>query len=82
MYTFELETDRAKDESKAFLVLYLVVLGTATWGVLASVLIHPPYAGSAVCSLTLVLAYAFAASRPRITAKVGGMYTTVVSLYF
>lgn len=55
----------------AFLVLYLVAISTATWGVLASVWITPPYAGSAVCSLTLVIAYAFAASRPRITVKVG-----------
>jgi hypothetical protein len=71
VFTFDPELDRAIDRSMAFLVLYLVALGTAAWGVLASVWITPSYAGSAVCSLTLVIAYAFAESRPRMTVKVG-----------
>lgn len=56
--------------SGAFLVLYGIALATAGWGVVASLEIYPPFAGSAVSAITLVVAYAFAISRPQLTLKV------------
>jgi hypothetical protein len=56
--------------SGSFLVLYGIALATAGWGVVASLEIYPPFAGSAVSAITLVVAYAFAISRPQLTLKV------------
>lgn len=56
--------------SGAFLVLYGIALATAGWGVVASLEIYPPFAGAAVSAITLVVAYAFAISRPQLTLKV------------
>lgn len=70
--------------SGAFLVLYGIALATAGWGVVASLEIYPPFAGSAVSAITLVVAYAFAISRPQLTLKVqsfeGPTFMQVINL--
>lgn len=51
-------------------MLYAVALGTAGWGVVASLEIYPPFAGAAVSAITLVVAFGFAVSRPQTSLKV------------
>lgn len=69
VYVYDAHADSAKNVSGAFLVLYGIALATAGWGVVASLEIYPPFAGSAVSAITLVVAYAFAISRPQLTLK-------------
>lgn len=56
--------------SGAFLVLYAIALAIEGWGVVASLIIYPPFAGAAVSAITLVIAFGFAVSRPCLTLKV------------
>lgn len=56
--------------SAAFLVLYGIALATEGWGVVASLIIYPPFAGAAVSAITLVVAFGFAVSRPCLTLEV------------
>ena len=58
------------DNSGAFLMLYGIALATEGWGVVASLNIYPPFAGSAVSAVTLVVSFGFAVSRPCLTLKV------------
>jgi SpoU rRNA methylase family enzyme len=55
--------------SAAFLVLYGIALATEGWGVVASLIIYPPFAGAAVSAITLVVAFGFAVSRPCLTLE-------------
>ncbi|BFI07497.1 calpain-type cysteine protease DEK1 [Marchantia polymorpha subsp. ruderalis] len=69
VYIYDAHADCAKNVSGAFLVLYAVALGTAGWGVVASLEIYPPFAGAAVSAITLVVAFGFAVSRPQTSLK-------------
>ncbi|KAG6548076.1 hypothetical protein Mapa_010510 [Marchantia paleacea] len=69
VYVYDAHADSAKNVSGAFLVLYGIALGTAGWGVVASLEIYPPFAGAAVSATTLVVAFGFAVSRPQSTLK-------------
>lgn len=51
-------------------MLYGIALATEGWGVVASLLIYPPFAGAAVSAITLVVSFGFAVSRPCLTLKV------------
>ncbi|KAF8398577.1 hypothetical protein HHK36_017508 [Tetracentron sinense] len=69
VYVYDAHADCAKNVSAAFLVLYGIALATEGWGVVASLLIYPPFAGAAVSAITLVVAFGFAVSRPCLTLK-------------
>ncbi|KAL3697653.1 hypothetical protein R1sor_011729 [Riccia sorocarpa] len=69
VYVYDAHADSAKNVSGSFLVLCAVALGTAGWGVVASLEIYPPFAGAAVSATTLVVAFGFAISRPQSTLK-------------
>lgn len=69
VYIYDAHADSAKNVSAAFLVLYGVALATAGWGVVASLEIYPPFAGAAASSITLVVAFGFAVSRPSLSIK-------------
>ncbi|KAA3456544.1 calpain-type cysteine protease DEK1-like isoform X2 [Gossypium australe] len=69
VYVYDAHADCGKNVSAAFLVLYGIALATEGWGVVASLTIHPPYAGAAVSAVTLVVAFGFAVSRPCLTLK-------------
>ncbi|KAL2644549.1 hypothetical protein R1flu_012136 [Riccia fluitans] len=69
VYVYDAHADSAKNVSGSFLVLYGIALGTAGWGVVASLEIYPPFAGAAVSATTLVVAFGFAISRPQSTLK-------------
>lgn len=58
--------------SGAFLLLYGIALAIEGWGVVASLKIHPPFAGAAVSAITLVVAFGFAVSRPCLALEVCG----------
>lgn len=45
-------------------------MATEGWGVVASLIIYPPFAGAAVSAITLVVAFGFAVSRPCLTLEV------------
>ncbi|KAK6145065.1 hypothetical protein DH2020_021885 [Rehmannia glutinosa] len=53
----------------AFLVLYGIALAIEGWGVVASLIIYPPFAGASVSAITLVVAFGFAVSRPCLTLE-------------
>ncbi|XP_078428400.1 calpain-type cysteine protease family [Wolffia australiana] len=69
VYVYDAHADSAKNVSGAFLVLYGVALATEGWGVVASLRLHPPFAGAAVSAITLVVSFGFAVSRPCLTLK-------------
>ncbi|KAH6559054.1 hypothetical protein KP509_1Z029900 [Ceratopteris richardii] len=69
VYVYDAHADSAKNVSGAFLVLFGVAVAIAGWGVVASLEIYPPFAGAAATSVTLVVAFGFAVSRPPLTAK-------------
>ncbi|KAE8735485.1 Calpain-type cysteine protease DEK1 [Hibiscus syriacus] len=69
VYVYDAHADCGKNVSAAFLVLYGIALATEGWGVVASLIIYPPYAGAAVSAVTLVVAFGFAVSRPCLTLK-------------
>ncbi|KAJ4971714.1 hypothetical protein NE237_004813 [Protea cynaroides] len=69
VYVYDAHVDCAKNVSAAFLVLYGIALAIEGWGVVASLKIHPPFAGAAVSAITLVVAFGFAVSRPCLTLK-------------
>ncbi|XP_047318032.1 calpain-type cysteine protease DEK1-like isoform X2 [Impatiens glandulifera] len=69
VYVYDTHADCGKNVSGAFLVLYGVALATEGWGVVASLIIYPPFAGAAVSAITLVVAFGFAVSRPCLTLK-------------
>ncbi|XP_010257664.1 PREDICTED: calpain-type cysteine protease DEK1 [Nelumbo nucifera] len=69
VYVYDAHADSAKNVSAAFLVLYGIALATEGWGVVASLIIYPPFAGAAVSAITLVVAFGFAVSRPCLTLK-------------
>ncbi|KAE8705679.1 Calpain-type cysteine protease DEK1 [Hibiscus syriacus] len=69
VYVYDAHADSGKNVSAAFLVLYGIALATEGWGVVASLIIYPPYAGAAVSAVTLVVAFGFAVSRPCLTLK-------------
>ncbi|PIA53983.1 hypothetical protein AQUCO_00900510v1 [Aquilegia coerulea] len=69
VYVYDAHADCAKNVSAAFLVLYGIALAIEGWGVVASLIIHPPFAGAAVSAITLVVAFGFAVSRPCLTLK-------------
>ncbi|XP_072998652.1 calpain-type cysteine protease ADL1 [Typha latifolia] len=69
VYVYDAHADCAKNVSHAFLVLYGIALATEGWGVIASLKIYPPFAGTAVSAITLVVAFSFAVSRPCLTLK-------------
>jgi hypothetical protein len=50
--------------------LYGIALATEVWGVIASLLMSPPFVGAGVSAGTLVIAFSFAVSRPCLTLKV------------
>ena len=58
------------DNSVAFIVLYVIALAIEGWGVVASLVIYPPFAGAAVSAITLVVSFGFAVSRPCLTLEV------------
>ncbi|KAL5708598.1 Calpain-type cysteine protease dek1 [Ranunculus cassubicifolius] len=69
VYVYDAHADCAKNVSAAFLVLYGIALAVEGWGVVASLIIHPPFAGAAVSAITLVVSFGFAVSRPCLTLK-------------
>ncbi|XP_047321349.1 calpain-type cysteine protease DEK1-like [Impatiens glandulifera] len=69
VYVYDAHADCGKNVSVAFLVLYGVVLATEGWGVVASLILYPPFVGAAVSAITLVVAFGFAVSRPCLTLK-------------
>ncbi|KAK9692429.1 hypothetical protein RND81_09G263800 [Saponaria officinalis] len=69
VYVYDAHADCGKNVSVAFLMLYGIALATEGWGVVASLIIYPPFAGAAVSALTLVVSFGFAVSRPCLTLK-------------
>lgn len=69
VYVYDAHADCGKNVSAAFLVLYGIALAIEGWGVVASLIIYPPFAGAAVSAITLVVAFGFAVSRPCLTLK-------------
>ncbi|ESQ29931.1 hypothetical protein EUTSA_v10011175mg [Eutrema salsugineum] len=69
VYVYDAHADCGKNVSAAFLVLYGIALATEGWGVVASLIIYPPFAGAAVSAITLVVAFGFAVSRPCLTLE-------------
>ncbi|GLT26977.1 hypothetical protein SLA2020_020110 [Shorea laevis] len=69
VYVYDAHADCGKNVSAAFLMLYGIALATEAWGVVASLIIYPPFAGAAVSAITLVVAFGFAVSRPCLTLK-------------
>ncbi|KAE9601229.1 hypothetical protein Lal_00023944 [Lupinus albus] len=69
VYVYDAHADCGKNVSVAFLMLYGVALATEGWGVVASLMIYPPFAGAAVSAITLVVSFGFAVSRPCLTLK-------------
>lgn len=45
-------------------------MATEVWGVIASLILNPPFIGAAISAITLVIAFSFAVSRPCLTLKV------------
>lgn len=64
--------------SYAFLILYGIALATEVWGVIASLIMNPPFVGAGVSATTLVIAFSFAVSRPCLTLKVGNLLQLVL----
>ncbi|KAI4386305.1 hypothetical protein MLD38_004246 [Melastoma candidum] len=69
VYVYDSHADCGENVSAAFLVLYGVALAIEGWGVVASLIIYPPFAGAAVSAITLVVAFGFAVSRPCLTLE-------------
>ncbi|XP_010552284.1 PREDICTED: calpain-type cysteine protease DEK1 [Tarenaya hassleriana] len=69
VYVYDAHADCGKNVSAAFLVLYGIALATEGWGVVASLMIYPPFAGAAVSAINLVVAFGFAVSRPCLTLE-------------
>ncbi|KAK9169580.1 hypothetical protein Syun_001720 [Stephania yunnanensis] len=69
VYVYDAHADCAKNVSAAFLLLCGVALATEGWGVVASLIIYPPFAGAAVSAVTLVVAFGFAVSRSCLTLE-------------
>ncbi|CAN6989548.1 unnamed protein product, partial [Brassica oleracea var. botrytis] len=60
VYVYDAHADCGKNVSAAFLVLYGIALATEGWGVVASLIVYPPFAGAAVSAITLVVSFGFA----------------------
>nr|CAB3501081.1 unnamed protein product [Digitaria exilis] len=69
VYVYDAHADSAKNVSYAFLILYGIALATEVWGVVASIIMNPPFVGAGVSATTLVIAFGFAVSRPCLTLK-------------
>ncbi|KAL1803034.1 calpain-type cysteine protease DEK1 isoform X1 [Daucus carota subsp. sativus] len=69
VYVYDSHADCGQNVSAAFIMLYGIALAIEGWGVVASLKIYPPFAGSAVSAVTLVVAFGFAVSRPCLTLK-------------
>ncbi|KAF3551194.1 hypothetical protein DY000_02010624, partial [Brassica cretica] len=69
VYVYDAHADCGKNVSAAFLVLYGIALATEGWGVVASLIVYPPFAGAAVSAITLVVSFGFAVSRPCLTLE-------------
>ncbi|BAF09804.1 calpain-type cysteine protease ADL1 isoform X1 [Oryza sativa Japonica Group] len=69
VYVYDAHADSAKNVSYAFLILYGIALATEVWGVIASLILNPPFIGAAISAITLVIAFSFAVSRPCLTLK-------------
>ncbi|KAK7318765.1 hypothetical protein RJT34_03472 [Clitoria ternatea] len=69
VYVYDAHADCGKNVSGSFLWLYGIALATEVWGVVASLVIYPPFAGAAVSAITLVVSFGFAVSRPCLTLK-------------
>lgn len=69
VYVYDAHADSAKNVSYAFLILYGIALATEVWGVIASLIMNPPFVGAGVSATTLVIAFSFAVSRPCLTLK-------------
>ncbi|KAK8446135.1 hypothetical protein SEVIR_9G438700v4 [Setaria viridis] len=69
VYVYDAHADSAKNVSYAFLILYGIALATEVWGVIASIIMNPPFVGAGVSATTLVVAFGFAVSRPCLTLK-------------
>lgn len=69
VYVYDAHADCGKNVSVAFIVLYGIALAIEGWGVVASLVIYPPFAGAAVSAVTLVVAFGFAVSRPCLTLE-------------
>ncbi|CAN6828426.1 unnamed protein product [Brassica oleracea] len=62
VYVYDAHADCGKNVSAAFLVLYGIALAAEGWGVVASLIVYPPFAGAAVSAITLVVSFGFAVS--------------------
>ncbi|CDY10567.1 BnaC03g70470D [Brassica napus] len=60
VYVYDAHADCGKNVSAAFLVLYGIALATEGWGVVASLIVYPPFAGAAVTAITFVVSFGFA----------------------
>ncbi|GJW19755.1 calpain-type cysteine protease DEK1 [Tanacetum coccineum] len=69
VYVYDAHADCGKNVSVAFIVLYGIALAIEGWGVVASLVIYPPFAGAAVSAITLVVSFGFAVSRPCLTLE-------------
>ncbi|KAG2552578.1 hypothetical protein PVAP13_9KG552600 [Panicum virgatum] len=69
VYVYDAHADSAKNVSYAFLILYGIALATEVWGVIASIIMNPPFVGAGISATTLVIAFGFAVSRPCMTLK-------------
>jgi len=69
VYVYDAHADSAKNVSYAFLILYGIALATEVWGVIASIIMNPPFVGAGISATTLVIAFGFAVSRPCLTLK-------------
>ncbi|KAH0895228.1 LOW QUALITY PROTEIN: hypothetical protein HID58_057657, partial [Brassica napus] len=69
VYVYDAHADCGKNVSAAFLVLYGIALAAEGWGVVASLIVYPPFAGAAVSAITLVVSFGFAVSRPCLTLE-------------
>lgn len=69
VYVYDAHADCGKNVSVAFIVLYGIALAIEGWGVVASLVIYPPFAGAAVSAVTLVVSFGFAVSRPCLTLE-------------
>ncbi|XP_071726468.1 calpain-type cysteine protease DEK1 [Rutidosis leptorrhynchoides] len=69
VYVYDAHADCGKNVSVAFIVLYGIALAIEGWGVVASLVIYPPFTGAAVSAIILVVSFGFAVSRPCLTLE-------------
>ncbi|KAF8721457.1 hypothetical protein HU200_023077 [Digitaria exilis] len=55
VYVYDAHADSAKNVSYAFLILYGIALATEVWGVVASIIMNPPFVGAGVSATTLAM---------------------------